>query len=205
MSQITIVNESPEVLRIAVYKKPYRQPTLNTIAWKIVALPADGGRQNVQIPSTFGVFVNYSFDPVERDDPNAGVFTPTIAFDDTTAHFLVDSVKTPDRRDAVAVLSRTFNDLVLNEVHLDNQAGFGVWGHIQKDGADIYPARVISPGRTLIEDLRSTYYLAVVDEFVSIGDRLVQEEISVSETPVLEGQLATVTGDQWQGYAIAIL
>jgi len=204
MSQLTIVSNSSDLLRVAIYKKPYRQPTLNTIAWKIVAPPPDGGQTTVEIPDNYSVFVNYSFDPAVRSDPNGGSRTPVLTFDEATARFDIASKSTEDNRDTVAIHSRSFNDLVMNEVHLDNQAGFGVWGHIQKDGADIFPARVISPGRTLIEDVRSTLYLAVIDEFVSLGDRLVQEEISLTETPILEGQTATITGDEWQGYAIAV-
>lgn len=203
-SNLTVINGSTDLVRVAIYKKPSRQPSLQTIAWKIVAPPPLGGQTTVAVPAAYQTFINYSFDPVERENPDGGNRTAPMSFDETTARFVVTSTTTDDGMQNVALLSRSFQDLVLNEVHLDNDAGFGVWGHILKDGADIFPPRVISPGRTLIEDVRSTLYLALVDQFVYVGNRLVQEELDLTETPILEGQTATVTGNQWEGYAISV-
>ena len=40
-------------------------------------------------------------------------------------------------------------------------------------------------------------------QFVFKGDRLVQEETSITETEVLGGGSAAVTGSKWNGYAIS--
>ncbi len=55
----------------------------------------------------------------------------------------------------------------------------------------------------MLEDIRSSLYLAVVAQFVYKGSRLVDEEISMTETEVLEGGTATVSGSKWTGYSIA--
>jgi hypothetical protein len=53
-----------------------------------------------------------------------------------------------------------------------------------------------------MQDIRSTLYLAVVGQFLFQGGRLVDEEIQMTEIPILEGGTATVTGSMWKGYSI---
>lgn len=201
MSSITIINGTNENVRIAVFKKPYKQATFNTIAWRIVA-PPQGGLTRVPVPTNYEVFVNYSFIANERNDPNGGNQTVKLPIDSTTGRFIVNSSRTNDGQDMVASIEQSYTELVLNEMRIENQAGFGVWGHITMDGDDVYPPRVISPGRVLLEDLRTPLYLAVVDLFISQGDRLVQEEISMTPVSVLIGSTVTVTGSQFDGYSI---
>ena len=203
MSQITIVNNSTEVVRIAMFKKPVIQPTLATIAWRIVEPPPNGGQTVVQIPSNYAVYGNYSHDPVERNDPNAGNRTAVLDFGEFTARFLIESATSQDNKANAATISRSFVDLVMNEVRIENQFGYGVWAHVTKDGDDIYAPQVLWPGGILMEDIRASFYLATVGQFVYKGDRLVDEEISLTETEVLEGATATVTGSMWDGYQIA--
>jgi hypothetical protein len=205
MSQITLYNNTPEVVRIAIYKKPVFQPTLQTIAWQIVA-PPPGGFTTVPIPEDFQAFAEYSLNPMDPNplDPGNTVYqTNVVSFGETTARLVLNSVTSQDKRASGAVLSQVFNELVLNEVRMENNFGLGVVSHIQKDGQDIYAPQVLWPGGVRIEDIRSTLYLAVVSQFVFNGDRLVDEEISLTETPILEGSSATVTGSMWKGYAIA--
>src|SRR6185369_13418426 len=99
-------------------------------------------------------------------------------------------------------IKQTFNDMVLNEVRLENNFGLGVLSHIQKDNMDIYPPQVLWPGAVRIEDVRSTLYLAAVGQFVYQGSQLVDEEIQMTETPIVEGGTALVTGSMWKGYSI---
>lgn len=80
MSTITIINNTAEAARIAIFKKPVINPTLDSIAWQIVEPPPGGGQTVVQIPQDYGVFANYSMDPDERNDPNAGNRTKVISF-----------------------------------------------------------------------------------------------------------------------------
>lgn len=204
MSQITIINDTKngEVVRVAIYKKPILQPTLATVAWRIVAPPPNGGQSTVPISSTFEAFANYSLDALDRNDPWAGNQTAVITFSEYTARFVVATAVSQDTRASAATLTQVFNDLVLNEVRMENKFGTGVWGHITKDGDDIYAPQVIWPGGVRMEDLRSSLYLAVVGEFVNKGSRIVDEEISLTEVEILEGGTASVTGSMWEGYTI---
>jgi hypothetical protein len=200
MPNITIVNETNETVRIAVYKKPVIRPTLATIAWQVVS-PPPGGRCVVQIPANYEVFANYSMDPNNPADPQ--YTTNRIDFTELTASFQINSVTSQDRRASGAEIEQVFDGLVMNEVRLINDFGMGVWGHIQLDGTDVYPAQVIWPGGLLMEDLRSFLYLAAVSRFTYRGQDLVQEEISLTETPILEGGTAVITGSMWKGYDIS--
>ena len=201
MSQITILNQTDdqETVRIAVYKKPIIRPTLQTIAWQIVDPPPDG-LSVVNVPADYTVFAEYSMDPNNPDAPQ--YTTNTIDFTELTARFEINSVDSQDKRASGAVIEQKFDDLVMNEVRITNNFGIGVWAHVQKDGVDVYPAQVLWPGGLLMEDIRSYLYLAVVSQFTYRGDSLVQEEISLTETPILEGGTATVTGSMWTGYKI---
>lgn len=203
MSQITIVNNTVEAVRIAIYRKPVLLPTLSTIAWRIVEPPPNGGQTIVQIPETYSVFANYSYNEAEREDPNAGNRTNVIQFAEDTARFIVSSVPSQDRRANAATITQSFDNLVMNESRIENKFGYGVWGHITKDGDDVYAPQVIWPGAVMMEDLRETFFLSVVSQFVYKGDRLVQEETSITETPVLAGGTVAVSGSKWKGYAIA--
>jgi hypothetical protein len=59
------------------------------------------------------------------------------------------------------------------------------------------------PGAVRIENVLSTFYLAVVSQFVYQGSQLLDEEIQLSETPIVEGGTAVVTGNMWMGYSIS--
>jgi hypothetical protein len=204
MSTITLLNGTNELVRIAIYKKPVLQPTLSTIAWQIVA-PPPHGQTVVPIPDDFQVFAEYSLDTVNPDptSPTATVNqTNILNFDETTARFQLLSVSSQDKRAAGAYVKQVFNDLTLNEVRLENNFGLGVLSHIQKDNVDIYSPQVLWPGAVRIEDVRSTYYLAAVSQFVFQGTQLVDEEIQMTETPILEGSTALITGSMWKGYSI---
>ena len=203
MAQIGLINNTIENIRIAVFKKPYKAPSLKVVAWRIESLPNTGGNTSVDIPSNYEVYINYSLDPGIRNDPNGGIKTAPIKIDVQTAKFLVREEPTTDKGGKVATLNRVFNDVVGNEIQLENQASFGVWGHILLDSKDVYPPQVITPGRTLMEDVRSPIYLAVIDEFVMRGNIIKVEELSSSPVEVLTGDTVTITGDRWQGYSLA--
>jgi hypothetical protein len=205
MSKITIINGTNEVVRIAIYKKPMTQPTLATIAWQIIA-PPPGGQTVVPVPESYQAYAEYSLDPNNPDptSPTATVNqTNIVQFNETTARFQLQSVTSQGKQAPGACIKQVFHDLQLNEVHLENNFGIRVLSHIQKDGVDIYAPQVLWPGAVRIEDVRSTFYLAAVGQFVFQGNQLMDEEIQMSETPIVEGGTARVTGSMWRGYSIA--
>src|SRR5262249_29892343 len=98
---------------------------------------------------------------------------------------------------------QVFNGLQTNEVRLENDFSQGVLSHIQKDNVDIFAPQVLWPGAVRIENILSTLYLAVVGQFVFQGSQLLDEDIQMTETPILEGGTAVVTGSMWKGYSIS--
>ena len=204
MSQITILNGTNELVRIAIYKKPVLMPTLASVAWQIIA-PPPGGQTVVPIPEDYQAYAEYSLDPNNPDptSPTATVNkTNTVSFLETTARFQILSATSQDKKATGAYVNQVFNDLELNEVRLENNFALGVMSHIQKDGMDIFAPQVLWPGAVRIEDVRSSLYLAVVSQFVFHGNQLVDEEIQMTETPILEGGTALVTGSMWKGYSL---
>jgi hypothetical protein len=205
MSQITLQNQTGELVRIAIYYKPSFARTLATVAWQIVT-PPSGGQAVVPIPAGFTVYAEYSLDPNQPDPtaPGATAYTTNVlSFAETSARFLVNAAPSKDHAATGAVITQTFDGLVLNEVSILNTFGLGVVSHLQKAGHDIYAPQVLWPGSVRIEDIRnSTLYLAVAGPFVGQGGPLFDEEISLTETPILEGGTAVVTGSLWKGYSI---
>ncbi|MDZ4350163.1 MAG: hypothetical protein U1A22_11585 [Xanthomonadaceae bacterium] len=199
MSKITLINGTNEVVRLAIFKKAVLNPTLETIAWR-VAEPPPGGTQIIEIPSDFEIFSQYSNNP--SDPADLSVETAHVPFAETTAQFSIESVTSQDTRATGATIIQQFNNLVLNEVRVTNNYGIGTLTTIAKDGDAIYPPQVIWPGGLFMEDVRSSFYIAVVAQFTYKGQRLVQEEISQTQTEVLEGGSLRVEGSMWKGYAL---
>lgn len=198
MSNITLINNTNETVRLAVFQKPVYNPTLATIAWKI-ASPPPGGTSLVQVPQDFELQVRYSNDPSRPD--NLDTSAKPAMFAETSASFSIDGVATQDGRAKRAVINQNFNDLVLNEVRVVNNFGIAVEAGIYRDQDAIYEPQIIWPGGLFMEDVRASMYVAVVSQFTYKGQRLVQEEISQTQVEVLEGDSLIVTGSKWTGYS----
>ncbi|MBB3823471.1 hypothetical protein FHT03_003516 [Xanthomonas arboricola] len=199
MSKITLINQTDETVRLALFQKPVKNPTLATIAWQIVA-PPPGGSSSVEIPSDFSVQASYSNDPTNPS--NLDTSTKPVSFSETSASFSIDGLVSQDRRANGAVINQTFTDLVLNEVRVVNNFSIGAETTIYRGGDAIYEAQVIWPGGLFLEDVRTSMYVAVISQFTYKGQRLVQEELSLTETEVLEGGSLIVTGSMWTGYSL---
>ncbi|APP85586.1 hypothetical protein BI317_16820 [Xanthomonas hortorum pv. gardneri] len=199
MSKITLINQTDETVRLALFQKPVKNPTLATIAWQIVA-PPPGGTSSVEIPSDFSVQASYSNDPTNPS--NLDTSTKPVSFSETSASFSIDGLVSQDRRANGAVINQTFTDLVLNEVRVVNNFSIGAETTIYRGGDAIYEAQVIWPGGLFLEDVRTSMYVAVISQFTYKGQRLVQEELSLTETEVLEGGSLIVTGSMWTGYSL---
>lgn len=199
MSKLILRNQTAEVVRLAVFKQPVVNPTLATIAW-MIAEPPPGGQQTIDIPDDLSVFAQYSNDP--SNPSNLVCETAHIPFSETTASFQINSLMSQDRRASGAVITQTFNNLVMNEVRVYNNYSIGCLTTIAKNGDAIYAPQVIWPGGLFLEDVRSSFYVAVVSQFTYKGQRLVQEEFSQTQTEVLEGGSIVVSGSQWTGYSL---
>jgi len=202
MHQITVINGTEEPIRVAIFRKPVRHPNLGSFAWKVLA-PPPGGRSVVAIPDDYGVFVNVPTTPEERTDPDAGSRTPILSITDFTSRFRV--APTGGGSSSSISLVQVHQGLVPGELRIDNEAGVGVWTHIQQDGVDIYRPQALAPGSSFLAAQPSTpFYLAVVSGSSSQGSLLSEVEISTTTIPILPGQTATVTGSVWSGYEIEV-
>jgi hypothetical protein len=202
MGKFTIVNETNENVRVAVFKKPYNRPNMKLAIWDVEAIPRNGGVVEVEIPTTYDVYCNYPSNITGPENPYGGTKTGIIRIDLETARFVVQDESTTDGNDTVANISRQFTDLEADEIQIDNHSSRAVWGHILMNGTDVYPPRLISPGRTFMEDVRTPIYLAIIDEYVSKGDVMVQEELITAPKSVFSGAIMTIRGSKWTGYSM---
>lgn len=195
-----------EAIRFAVYKKRDNgiHQNLNTITWHNFAVSPNGGTVAVDVPETYEAFVSYAIDPADRDDSQGLNQTCRLPFSELTARFKVGTANTQDLEKTAPEITQVFTDLMINQVRIDNHYSDGVWSHITQGGKEIFPPQVISPRAHRIEDLRATFYVAVIDRFVENGTRLVDAEFSSEEMPILVGQTVTVTGSKWKGYELKV-
>jgi hypothetical protein len=194
---LTIRNQTNEVVRIAIYRRPVFNPGLDAIAWRIVE-PPPSGEVAIRLPDDFEVFARHSSDPSNPEHPDTE--TNHVVFSETTALFVIDNVGTAPA--LAAHIRRVFTDLAPNELRVVNEFGHGCFTFITQDGDPLYAPQVVWPGATFIEDVRGAYNVCVVSQFVTRGQRLVQEEISETEIEAPPGARLTVTGSMWTGYAI---
>jgi hypothetical protein len=202
MSQIIFKNNTKEAVRLAMYKKYDAQPDLRTIAWQSFAVSPNGGKYTVTIPESYEAYASYSPDGVDRENPYAGNHTGRIAFTENTAHFLIDGVEDQDGAFDVPAISQVFTHMVVNQVRMDNNCKTAVWSHVTQGGTEIFAPRLISPKGHRTEDLRATFYVAVIADFVSIGSRMVDAEFCCPEVAVRDGQTVTLSGSRHEGYEV---
>lgn len=198
-SKIQIENQSDSQPRVAIYQKSFRRPSLGLVAWRIAAPPLLG-YCDIVVPSSYEVSINWG-DPA---DAGAGCHAPPMPVDTFSARFNVLPTSTDDNVQTIPRLVRVDNGVNPNEIDIANQSGQWVWGHITKDGDDVYEPQIVTPGETLMADVRPTYYLAIVSEFVRKGDRLVDAEHSQMGIAILPGQRAVITGSRLEGFAIDV-
>ncbi len=171
-----------------------------TIAWRI-AEPPPGGTQVIEISSDFDVVARYSANRAEPDVLSCQ--TPPLSFAEVTACFRIDAAPQVGMA-CGAVLTQRFDGLVLNQVRVANNYGVGCEVNLCKDGNPIYLPQVVWPGGLWLEDLRSPLYVAVVPQFTYAGQRLVLEEIGLTQVEVLDGSVVTIVGSLWKGYVLTV-
>lgn len=201
MASIKLINDTQENIRIAIFKKPYKSPSLKVMAWQTINPQQDCTQ--VEIPDIYEVYINYSLDPAKRDDPYAGIKSNVINIDVQSARFLVTEGKTPEGKTTVSLIRR-YTGIVENEIQIENQASFGVWGHLLLNGLEVYPPQIISPGRTVIEDVTSPHFIAVSNENIIPGQIFHIESLKSDHIKIWDGITITVVGSKHTGYSITI-
>jgi hypothetical protein len=194
---ITLINGTDENLKIAVFKQTFKVPSLQVLAWKVIALPREGGNSLLPIPDQYDMYINYSNVPVT---PYGGIKTGLISIDQTTARFMILNEFTNDGQLKVAIVKRVYSELVDGQILIDNKSSYGVWGHILLDGTDIYAPQIISPGRTLMENIEGSFSVSVIDDFITVGSLIKVRELRTQPVNVNVGDTLVVTGTKWTGY-----
>lgn len=196
--RITIINETRRILWVAIYRRSPLRLKEPVVAWAVVS-PPPRGRSAVPVPPDYQIFARYSFDP---EDPLKPVYqTRTFQLKRPAGGFAIDAVSL-DRHTWGAVLNRMPEGPAWGRIRVVNRFGIGVWSHVQQDGRDVYPPRILTPGMAWTEDLSTPYLLAVVSAPVAPGERLPDEEISLSEVEIGRCGTAAVTGGPRKGYKI---
>lgn len=203
MTHVTLINRTNEMVRLALFMAPVLNPTLSSIAWKIASPPPGGGSATVEIPPDFAVMARYSSDPANPS--HLDTETAAVAFTEFTATFSVEGAASEDGQATGAVIRQLFTDLVMNEVRVVNHYPIGVELSVLKDGSPIHAPQVLWPGALFMEDIRGSIHVAVVSQFAMAGERLVQEEISLTQTELPPNGTLVVTGSMWTGYALAVM
>lgn len=201
MTHVTLINKTNEMVRLALFMAQVQTPTLSTIAWKIVS-PPPGGSTVIELPPDFAVQARYSSDPANPSQLDTE--TAAVAFAEFTASFAIEGVASGDAQATGAVIRQQFTDLVMNEVRVANHFPIGVELSILKDGSPIHAPQVLWPGAMFMEDIRGSIHVAVVSQFATAGERLVQEEISLTQTELPTNGTLVVTGSMWTGYALSV-
>ncbi len=195
MSSITIINNTPEDLRVALYFRPRGatlEPLIEPFPWKILDIPRDDGSTSIAFTFDFTILARYSADP---DHPDAlSKETNALTAGESTALFTIDAAPAES---GVAVLTQRFDKLIVNEIRVVNNYPLGCEVTFFKELSPLMPPKVIWPGGTLVTDLRGSFAIAIVDESYT-GEKVV----TLNETPAEFGSQLTITGSKWKGYAI---
>lgn len=202
MAHVTLVNRTNEMVRLALFMAPVHDPNLGSIAW-MIAEPPPGGSTTIEIPDDFAVQARYSSDPANPS--HLDTETAAVAFAESTASFAIEGIASGDGQATGAVIRQLFTDLVMNEVRVVNHYPIGVELSILRGGRPIHAPQVLWPGGMWMEDVRGSIHVAVVSQFAVAGERLVQEEISMTRIDVQPGDTLAVTGSMWTGYALSLV
>ncbi|PPU44204.1 hypothetical protein XdyCFBP7245_23025 [Xanthomonas dyei] len=143
----------------------------------------------------------YSYDP--NNPSNLDTSTKPVSFSETSASFSIDGVVSQAPRANVAVINQSFTDLVPSEVWIRNNFSISAETTIYRGGDAIFEAQVIWPGGLFLENIETSMYVAVVSQFTYKGQRLVQEELCVTQTEIPEDGSIIVTGSMWTDYSLS--
>lgn len=202
MNTVTLINNTNEVVRLAVFKQSILNPNLGTVAWRIVEPPPNGGHRTLQIPSTYQVFARYSSSTSNPGDLNSQ--TDTLEFDGTTARFDINEVVSSDGRRIGAALTQRFDGLTVNQVRIGNNTALGAEVSIMLDLTPIFPPQVLWPSGLFKEDVRSAMYVAVISQPARQEDLLVREALSQTQVPLRLGESIQISGSVWTGYRLSV-
>lgn len=195
MSRITLRNHTEDVIRIAIYKRPAVDPSQPIIAWRIAA-PPPGESQEIEIPEGFSVLAGYA------DDFSATNFkAEQLPFDSPSGIFYINP---EDGRPSGVIVRQGMEGLMPNRVRVQNNLRAEALVTITKGGDALYEKQAIPPGSIYIEDIRPSFYMAVVSQFMLKGQHLIPDELALTQLKLPDTGRVTVTGSLWDGYLLEV-
>lgn len=191
-----------EAIKLAIYKRPVLNPTLATIAWQVISLNYDEAAV-VDVPAEFKLQAQYSseFQESKFIEPVLDKSSVSESFSEITSSFRIEQNKQKLPLDKL-LLTRVSDILVDGEMHIKNNFGAGVKVTVYRGDDALYEPQFIWPGGLFMEAPAGQLHVAVVSQFTQKGQRLVQEEISLTEFAIRGGETLAITGSKWTGYRL---
>lgn len=189
-----------ETIRVAIYQKPVHNPSLAIIAWQVLSLNY-GEVLVVDVPAEFKLKARYPSKNL-ADYYRYPVLDQSFVsevFSESASAFRI-KIGESEPVELSPVFIRDFTDLDEGDFRVLNDFDRGVEVAICRGEDEILEPQVVWPGGLFYEKLNGDLHIAVISQYTSKGQRLVSEEISITEKSLREGDILTVTGSKWRGY-----
>ncbi|HCN44737.1 MAG TPA: hypothetical protein DIT18_02960 [Pseudomonas sp.] len=191
-----------ETIKVAIYQRPVHNPSSAIIAWQVLSLNY-GEVLVVDVPAEFKLQARYPSKNPERYDgyPVLDQSFVSEVFSESASAFRIN-IGEGELVERTPVFIRGVADLVEDDFRVINDFDRGVEVAVFRGEDEIFEPQVIWPGGLLYEKLNGDLHVAVISQYTSKGQRLVREEISVTEKTLRDGDILTVTGSKWRGYSL---
>lgn len=188
MDAITIVNESADAVRMAIFRRPAADGGVALI-WRVVEVPAHG---RTRLPGE-----HYAVSLLCQLPSGYGR-TKVVSFPGPPARFEVRQ-KQPAVIPYLAVVEEA---VAKEEVRVRNGAAVPVQAFIYREDREIERSAFLDPGEEFSYEIRPELFLAAVDS-LHPGDEL-PPDLQGQAVPIRSGQTARVTGSGLAGFKIAV-
>jgi hypothetical protein len=189
MDAITIVNETGETVRVAVFRRRASNGGV-ALVWRVLEVAGHG---STRLPGEhYAISLLYQL-------PSGYGRSKVVSFPGPPAQFQVRQ-KQPGDVPYLAVVSE---NLASSEVRAENGAGVPVQVFLYREDREIGRSQFLDPGEAFAHEVRPELYLAVVDS-LHPGDEL-PAGAQDRAVPVRAGQTAKVTGAAGIGFRIAVV
>lgn len=189
MDAITIVNESADTVRVAIFRRPSANGGVALI-WRVVEVAGHG---QTRLPGE-----HYAVSLLCQLPSGYGR-TKVVSFPGPPARFEVRQ-KQPAEIPYLAVVSE---GLEKDEVRIENRAAVAVQVFIYREDREIERSAFLDPGEEFSYEIRPELFLAVVDA-LHPGDEL-PPKVQSQAVPIRSGQTARLTGSAVGGFRVEVV
>lgn len=188
MDAITIVNDSAETVRVAIYRRPAANGGVALI-WRVVEVAGHG---QTRLPGE-----HYAVSLLCQLPSGYGR-TKVVSFPGPPARFEVRQKEKAE----IPYLAVVSEGMAEDEVRVENRAAVPVQAFIYREDREIERSALLDPGEEFSYEIRPELFLAVVDS-LHPGDELPQK-VQGQAVPVRGGQTARLTGSAEDGFKVAV-